>query len=117
MISGSDQTLIYQTNPEQSYQHKIGIFEAITIIGLTVSSMIGGYLTTISWQSIFIIEILTQVLSIFILLFINKESDDIDPDDDEELMSIKDMFIELFSILKLKEIRYLIITISLFQHC
>lgn len=68
LISGSDQTLIYQYKPEQSYQKKIGKYMAISIVGLTVSSFIGGYLSTISWTSIFLIGIITQLISIVILM-------------------------------------------------
>ncbi|AVK63233.1 hypothetical protein C5Z26_03425 [Lactobacillus sp. CBA3606] len=102
LISGSDQTLIYQINPEQSYQHKIGIFEAIMIIGLTISSLIGGALTTISWDAIFIAGILTQLVAIILLVLLKKQTHEEKLSDDELPMSLKNLAIELLKMLKKK---------------
>ncbi|UQS83961.1 MFS transporter [Bombilactobacillus thymidiniphilus] len=49
LISGSDQTLLFQIDSEKSYKYKIGLFEFLTIFAQMCSSLVGGYLTTISW--------------------------------------------------------------------
>ena len=107
LISGSDQTLIYQYKPEQSYQKKIGKYMAISIVGLTVSSFIGGYLSTISWTSIFLIGIITQLISIVILMGIKLGYRKFDLK--------KRLLISLKSITSQKHMKYLLITISIFQ--
>ncbi|NSO06161.1 MFS transporter, partial [Enterococcus faecalis] len=114
LISGSDQTLIYQYKPEQSYQKKIGKYMAISIVGLTVSSFIGGYLSTISWTSIFLIGIITQLISIVILMGIKLGYRKFDLKKREKVSFIR-LLISLKSITSQKHMKYLLITISIFQ--
>lgn len=114
LISGSDQTLLHATNPEQSYQHKIGIFEAISILGLAISSVIGGYLTTVSWEAIFCIELITQAIAIGLLLLIRVNTCR-QVLADEKKMTIKQSLIELINVLKSPKTSLIVITISLFQ--
>lgn len=114
LISGSDQTLIYQYKPEQSYQKKIGKYMAISIVGLTVSSFIGGYLSTISWTSIFLIGIITQLISIVILVGIKLGYRKFDLKKREKVSFIR-LLISLKSITSQKHMKYLLITISIFQ--
>ncbi|EOH8689080.1 MFS transporter [Enterococcus faecalis] len=114
LISGSDQTLIYQYKPEQSYQKKIGKYMAISIVGLIVSSFIGGYLSTISWTSIFLIGIITQLISIVILMGIKLGYRKFDLKKREKVSFIR-LLISLKSITSQKHMKYLLITISIFQ--
>lgn len=114
LISGSDQTLIYQYKPEQSYQKKIGKYMAISIVELTVSSFIGGYLSTISWTSIFLIGIITQLISIVILMGIKLGYRKFDLKKREKVSFIR-LLISLKSITSQKHMKYLLITISIFQ--
>lgn len=114
LISGSDQTLIYQYKPEQSYQKKIGKYMAISIVGLTVSSFIGEYLSTISWTSIFLIGIITQLISIVILMGIKLGYRKFDLKKREKVSFIR-LLISLKSITSQKHMKYLLITISIFQ--
>ncbi|MFB9770001.1 MFS transporter [Lactiplantibacillus modestisalitolerans] len=114
LISGSDQTLLYQFHPEENYQHKIGIFEAITIIGLALSSLLGGYLTTIAWSAIFVIGIVTQLGSM-ILLGLIKVSPSSADQPVNETQSIKQLLATLLATLKMRHIRYLVLTAALFE--
>lgn len=114
LISGSDQTLIYQYKPGQSYQHKIGIYNAISIIGLTVSSLIGGYLTTVSWISIFAVGLGTQMIAATILTTIHVKNS-VEKHAKRNTISFKELFLELVNLLKTGQIKYLVITVSFFQ--
>ncbi len=113
LISGSDQTLLHQHNPKQTYQSKIGKYTAYSIIGMTLSSIFGGYLTTISWSSIFILGIFTQIISIFILVGIKISKEN--KNKINKTITISCLFDNLKEVLKKKNIRYLLITIAIFQ--
>ena len=86
---------------------------AISIVGLTVSSFIGGYLSTISWTSIFLIGIITQLISIVILMGIKLGYRKFDLK--REKVSFIRLLISLKSITSQKHMKYLLITISIFQ--
>ncbi|MGN4932163.1 MFS transporter [Bacillus cereus group sp. MYBK14-1] len=116
MISGADQTLIYNNlDKDQStyYQRIIGKYNAIAIIALALSSFAGGFLQNISWKFVFIAGILGQLLAL-IVLFSVKERKILSEEGTKATKS--SIIMEVKSFLKSKNsFKNLIITIALLQ--
>ncbi|MDA2236494.1 hypothetical protein CN952_29150 [Bacillus cereus] len=116
MISGADQTLIYNNlDKDQStyYQRIIGKYNAIAIIALALSSFAGGFLQNISWKFVFIAGILGQLLAL-IVLFSVKERKILSEEGTKATKS--SIITEVKSFLKSKNsFKNLIITIALLQ--
>lgn len=114
MISGSDQSLLYHHNDGKSYQEKIGIYNAIAIISLGLSSFLGGVLSNFSWYIVFSLGILSQIIAILILNFLKSSRNH--KESDEKSVSLSDLLISLKSVVSINnKLKFLGFSIILFQ--
>lgn len=114
MISGSDQTLLYNHNDGKSYQEKIGIYNSIIIISLGLSSFIGGVLSNFSWCIVFSLGIISQIIAILILNFLKSSRKH--EEYNEKPVSLSDLLISLKSVVSINnKLKFLGFSIILFQ--
>lgn len=114
MISGSDQTLLYNHNDGNNYQKKIGVYNAIVIISLAFSSFSGGFISKFSWYIVFALGIFSQIIAIFILRFL-KSSKNNNKSNDEKV-SLYELLVSLKSVLLIdNKLKFLIFSIVFFQ--
>ncbi|MEX2784350.1 MFS transporter [Streptococcus sp. H49] len=114
MVSGSDQTLLYHYDDGRQYQEKIGLYNAIGIGSLALSSFLGGILSQHSWSIIFIAGISTQFIAFLILLSISGSRKK--NKNEEELITFEILLLSLKSITKMNlSLRYLVVAIITFQ--
>jgi len=110
-ISGSDQALLYENTKVENgnYQKNLGLYSGLAVMGLAISSLLGGKLQYFSWDYIFIGGILFQILSIFILLSLKKDS--------SKVSENKPNIIAEFKVLikSNKSLKYLLFSIAIFQ--
>ncbi|MCU0082890.1 MFS transporter [Streptococcus danieliae] len=116
MISGSDQTLLYNQEGEKSYQEKIGVYNAISIASLALSSFLGGIFSQESWVLVFIAGIVTQLVAIFTLLGVASTKQNLADYHPENSISIQGILKSLKQVLIGKsKLKYLLIGIATFQ--
>jgi MFS family permease len=111
MISGSDQTIIHSVDKHKSYIYKIGIFNALCIISIGLSSFVGGLLTNFSWETVYILEIFFQICCIIYIYFFKVA----DNESSNEVNNFLNMFSNFKEIIQSKKIVYLILAFSVYD--
>ncbi|KGX84576.1 major facilitator transporter [Pontibacillus litoralis JSM 072002] len=116
-ISGTDQAMLYDSLKEQKLEHKygksIGYYNALVITALALSMAMGGFLSELSWNYVFVAGIVTQIIAMIINLFLKPPS--IVESGDEGVSSIKDIVGEAKEFITFNgAFRFLVISISTF---
>lgn len=73
LVSGADQSLIYDNISSKSYATIFGRYNAIAIIAIALSSFLGGYISVISWSLVFVLTAIMQVVALIIILQFDEE--------------------------------------------
>jgi len=75
LISGTDQAILHDhiSDENESYVKLIGVYNSIAIISISISSLLGGYLSIYSWKLVFIFSIISRFISLFIISILNIE--------------------------------------------
>lgn len=68
LISGADQSLIYDNIKSTTYASVFGRYNAIAIMAIAVSSLLGGYISNVSWSWVFILTAIMQVVALVVIL-------------------------------------------------
>lgn len=68
LISGADQSLIYDNIKSKSYAFVFGRYNAIAILAIAVSSLLGGYISNASWTWVFMLTAMMQIMALVVIL-------------------------------------------------
>lgn len=72
LISGSDESLIYEKSKNE-YAKVNGRYNSIVMIALLVSISLGGILSGMSWNILFVLTIIFQIISVIILFGVKEK--------------------------------------------
>lgn len=103
LISGTDEAFLYDSlkseKVESSYSKVIGLYNAIIIVSVGLATAAGGLLEGFSWSYVFIGGIIAQMCALISVLFLrdlDMKKLDMDENDEEDGLSVKETFIQFF---------------------